>query len=317
MNTQAMAFGERLREAVVSRQTPAIVGLDPRREHLPPALRDGVKADDAQQVARLYERYCCDVLDVVGRWVPAVKPQMAFFEEWGIAGLAALQRVMDHARQHHLLVLLDAKRGDIASTAEAYARAYLGPDAPWQADALTVNPYMGPESWSPFVQRARQVGAGVFLLVKTSNVDSAFIQDIRDAQGVAVYERVADWLEEFAVRACSGQRYGDAGAVVGATYAEQLSQLRQRMPHVWMLVPGFGAQGAGAADTAGAFDEDGTGALINASRSVLFAYEREPYRSRYGPMDWQRAVEDALRDMIDALAADTPAAHLRKCSSSR
>lgn len=310
--TREQPFGARLLANVRRCATPALVGLDPRLSHLPMLMKSKVQVHDRQAVACAYRDFCCAIVDVVAPSVAAVKLQAAFFEALGVEGMEALFAVIRYARQQGLLVILDAKRGDIGDTAEAYAQAYLAPGAPWPADALTVNPFLGPGTCQPFLQMARQYGRGLFVLVKTSNPDSAFVQDAKDSNGTPVYERLAEWVECQTESTRRGEPYGNVGAVVGATYPEQLQRLRQLMPHAWILVPGYGAQGATARDTAGAFHADGTGALINASRSVIFAYEREPYCSRYGPSDWQHAVEDALRDMIEELAVSTPAGSLRR-----
>ncbi|GIW96472.1 MAG: orotidine 5'-phosphate decarboxylase [Pirellulaceae bacterium] len=304
-------FGERLLRAVLDRRTPAIVGLDPRANELPGVLRHELQNGSHLNTARLYQKFCCEVLDVVGPLVPAVKPQAAFFEELGPPGMAALQEVIRYARHLGLLVILDAKRGDIGSTAKAYARAYLVPDAPFAADALTVNPYLGPQTWQPFIEEGCAAGNGIFVLVKTSNPDSGVFQDACLRQGKAVYQLVAEAVQQSAERTRGPFRYGSVGAVVGATYPQQLAELRQAMPAAWILIPGYGAQGGTAQDVAAGFQEDGTGALVNAARHVLFAYQRSPYREKYGEMDWQRAVENAVRDMIEDLAAGTPARRLR------
>jgi len=241
--------------------------------------------------------------------VAIVKPQSAFFEELGPAGGEALHSVIEHARRLGLLVLLDGKRNDIGSTARAYAAAYLGGDSPWGADALTVSPYLGDDSLQPFFEQAASAGAGVFVLVKTSNPGGRLFQDLPVGEH-KLYQFVAGWLAD-QTRGKLGQcRYSDIGAVVGATYPAELTELRQAMPHNWFLVPGFGAQGAGAADVAAAFDEDGLGAIVNSSRGVIFAYRRPEYSS-YGEANWQGAVEAAARDMNDQLAAETPASRLR------
>ncbi|MEX0712226.1 MAG: orotidine-5'-phosphate decarboxylase [Pirellulales bacterium] len=232
--------------------------------------------------------------------VPAVKPQSACFEQLGPAGMQALADVVRYARQRGLLVLLDGKRNDIGSTAAAYAEGFLGADSPWGADALTVNPYLGDDSLQPFVEVAGRRQAGLFVLVKTSNPGAGQFQDL-ESGGVALYLRVAQCVERLAEQTAGAAGYGYVGAVVGATYPEQLSALRAAMPHAWLLVPGFGSQGGTARDVIGAFDPAGLGAVINNSRGIIFAHSRREYRDRFGDARWQEAVAAATRDMIDQL----------------
>ncbi len=291
-------FFDRLATAVIRCRTPVLVGLDPRLESLPAGLRPS--GNDSADVAAAYERFCRGVIDVVAGRVAAVKPQAAFFEELGPAGMQALAGVVRYARSAGLLVILDGKRNDIGSTAIAYARGYLGAESPWQCDALTVSPYLGADSLEPFLGVARERNCGVFVLVKTSNPGGGMLQDLR-AEEKAVYEHVADFVESAAAESLGRLGYGPAGAVVGATYPEQLAALRERMPHTWFLVPGFGAQGATADDVAAAFDSYGLGAIVNSSRGIIFAHRRSPYAERYGDERWQEAVSAALDEMISQL----------------
>jgi orotidine-5'-phosphate decarboxylase len=240
------------------------------------------------------------VVDVVAPLVPAVKIQAAFFEELGPAGMVAMGQVIEHARSRGLLVILDGKRNDIGSTAVAYARGYLGKTSAWQADALTISPYLGDDSLQPFVEVAAERGAGLYVLVKTSNPGSGMLQDLV-ADGSKIYRRVAKHVELLATETAGECGYGSVGAVVGATYPEQLSELRAAMPHTWFLVPGFGSQGGTAADVAAAFDERGRGAIVNNSRGILFAHSRREFAERFGAAKWQEAVEAATREMIEQL----------------
>lgn len=303
-------FADRLLAAVRRCRNPVLVGLDPRADSLPQGLR-AVQADDGRAVAEAYRKFCCGVIDVVAPLVPIVKPQAAFFEQLGPPGMAALGDVIGYARDRGLLVLLDGKRNDIGSTATAYAEGYLGrpPKSPWGADALTVSPYLGDDSLEPFVQVAKQRDAGVFVLVKTSNPGGKLFQDLV-ADGRPLYQHVAALVESLAAQTLGEAGYGAVGAVTGATYPQQLPELRALMPHCWFLVPGYGAQGATARDVAGAFDTNGLGAIVNSSRAIIFAHSRKEYRDRYGDARWQEAVEAATRDMITELASETPAGRL-------
>jgi orotidine-5'-phosphate decarboxylase len=302
-----LPFSSRLSTAIRDRRTPACIGLDPRRESLPPALEAGGAADPAT-LADVFVRFCHEVIDVVAPLVPIVKPQLACFEAIGPHGMAALADVIGYARGKGLLVVADGKRNDIGSTAEAYAEGWLG--GPWAADALTVNPYLGLDSLEPFVKAATAHNAGIFVLVKTSNPGSKDFQDLQ-CDGRTNYAHVAAGVERLAERTAGGGTYGAVGAVVGATWPRQLDELRTEMPHAWLLVPGFGKQGGRAADVRAAFHEDGLGALIVSARDVIFAHARPEMNAGLGAAQWQTAVERACRDMLDRLAADTPAARLR------
>jgi orotidine-5'-phosphate decarboxylase len=293
--------------------SPIVVGLDPRWEQLPHGLRRG--QDDSWKVkAEAYAAFCIGIIDVVAPLVPAVKVQVAFYEELGPLGMNAMAGVIEHAQRQNLLVILDAKRNDIGSTAMAYARGYLGRRAAnstearastWNADALTVSPYLGDDSLAPFVEVAKERGAGVFILVKTSNPGGRMLQDLI-CDGRPLYRRVAEHVEQLAAGTAGTCGYGLVGAVVGATYPEQLAELRAAMPHSWFLVPGYGSQGATAADVAGAFDASGLGAIVNNSRGIIFAHARPEYAQRFGAARWQDAVEAATRDMITELRAALP-----------
>ena len=294
-----------------------LVGIDPRPGNLPPRFLDRFARDRAG-VASAFEAFGRGVIDVVGPLVPAVKFQAAFYEAYGPEGVAALHASARLARERGLIVVIDGKRNDIGSTAEAYARAYLGrvpvgggaEECPWDADALTINPYLGGDGIAPFVEVAAREGKGAFALVRTSNASAGDFQDLV-CEGRPLYRHVADRIAGWAAPERGESGYSLLGAVVGATYPGQLEELRAAMPGVLFLVPGFGAQGGTAADVAPAFDEFGHGAIVNNSRGLTFAYERPDLRARHGD-NWQGAIEEATRQMIDDLAANTPAGRLRK-----
>jgi orotidine-5'-phosphate decarboxylase len=300
-----------LADAVRRVGNPLVVGLDPRFAQLPAPLRDSGDADDLAHQARCYATFCREIIDVVADRVPAVKPQAAFFEALGPAGMVALGEVIDHASGAGLLVVLDGKRNDIGSTAAGYADAWLGRNgaSSWGADALTISPYLGDDSLTPFVDAAVARDAGLFVLVKTSNPGGGTFQDLV-ADGQPLYRHVAALVEQMSSDNAADFQYGPVGAVVGATYPAQLDELRAAMPHTWFLVPGFGSQGGTAADVAGAFDENGLGAIVNSSRGIIFAHSREPYAQRFGDTHWQEAVAAATTDAIDQLRADTPSGKL-------
>ena len=290
-----MSFSQLLSEAIRKKGNPVLVGLDPRWESLP---QTGGLASAAHVVADSFERFCKKVIDIVAPLVPAVKPQAAFFEQYGAAGMNALQNVIRYAKQQGLLVIFDGKRNDIGSTAEAYAAGILGTDSAWGADALTVSPYLGDDSIEPFVKTAVERNAGIYVLVKTSNAGGKMLQDL-EVDGKPIYRRVAEYVEQLAQ-----QTNGSVGAVVGATWAEQLAELRHVMPSAPLLVPGYGAQGGTAKDVAQAFYPDGLGALVNNSRGIIFAHLKEPFKSQFGETRWQDAVEAATKQMIGELCTE-------------
>ena len=290
-------FGDRLASRIRRRRSSVCVGLDPRWQQLPEALRSKVDARDAVAVAAATQLFCQGVIDAAADHAAVVKPQVAFFEQLGPAGMTALAGVIDHAHRADMIVLLDGKRGDIGSTAAGYADAWLGSESAWGCDALTVNPYLGDDTLEPFVTTATERGAGIFVLVKTSNPGSGFLQDLATDDGGTLFERVADLTQSLAARTRGAEPYGSVGAVVGATYPRQLAALRARMPNAWLLIPGFGAQGGTADDVAAGFDPQGLGAIVNSSRGIIFAYATAPYRDR----DWQDAIAAATRAMAEQL----------------
>ncbi len=308
------SYSARLAERISQTNTCALVGIDPRFEMLPEpivaAWREKEVTANKQSNSEHYvrvnatEEFCCRLIDVVAQLVPAVKPQVAFFEQLGPDGLSMLQRVIRHARNRGLIVIADAKRGDIGSTATAYANSWLAgedPDAaPWAADCLTVNPYLGRDSLEPFVKAAVERGAGLYVLVRTSNPGAADFQD-RETEGQSLFNSVASMVERLSVETLDGD-YGQVGAVVGATWPQELKELRSAMPHTPLLVPGYGSQGGTAKDVMSATDANGQGALINSSRAINFAHLREPYAEDFGAARWEDAVEAATKAMIADLA---------------
>jgi orotidine-5'-phosphate decarboxylase len=297
----AQGFAERLFAAVDAKRSSAMVGLDPRLERLPEPFRGRALAGGADAAAAALRDWHRALLDVIAPLTPAVKPQAAFFERLGAPGVAALADAVAQARARGLVVVMDAKRGDIGSTAEAYAEAWLrggheGRAVP-RSDALTVNPYLGEDACEPFLAAARAEGAGIFVLVKTSNPGAADFQEHGDPPlAELVARRVAAWGEP--LRDASG--WSAVGAVVGATRPGELARFRAWMPHAPLLLPGYGAQGGSAAGLSAAFDARGRGAIVNASRSVLHAHEREDLRGLGG---WEARTDAALREMVADLRA--------------
>ncbi|MBL8858490.1 MAG: orotidine-5'-phosphate decarboxylase [Planctomycetes bacterium] len=297
-----MNYADRLEEAVRRAANPCLVGLDPHPANLPEefaVVRDPAapRAAKAQAAAD----FLCAILEVCAGKVPAVKPQSAFFEIYGADGALAWERVVATARRAGLIVIGDVKRGDIDTTAKAYAHAFLegsGPaDRAHLCDAITINPYLGSDSILPFLDSCKQAGAGIYVLVRTSNKDSKLIQDHGTPP---VYERVADSVVAWGKELVGARGLSSVGAVVGATHPAELTALRTRMPTTPFLIPGYGAQGAGAADIAGGFLRGGRGALVNSSRGILFASKQPAYRE----LHWK----DAAARAIDAMALEINAA---------
>ena len=292
----AQTFADRLVEAVERKRSQLVVGLDPRLDLLPLELR-GEAQHSPEGIADAFSRFCRGIIDAVAPYAVCVKPQLAFFELYGSAGMRALEDVCAHAHDAGLLVIADAKRGDIGSTARAYAGAYLEPRGlhPPLADALTVNPYLGRDALEPFLLACQRHGGGVFVLLKTSNPGSADVQDLTLSDGSPLWHQVALLLQEPAETLVGASGVSSLGVVVGATYPRAISEARRLLPRSIILLPGVGAQGATPADVARAFTSGPASALVNVSRSVIFAYRAEE------GLDWRDAAgtEAArLRDEI-------------------
>jgi len=293
-------FADRLFAAIAAKGAPVCVGLDPTYARLPEALREP-DATPRQQIDAIGV-FCRSVVELVAPHVPAVKPQIAYFERYGSDGMAAYYQAVAAAQAAGLTVIGDVKRGDIGSTAEAYADAHLrgisggaAADTP-APDAITVNGYFGADGLQPFVAAAQAEEGGLFVLVRTSNPGGAAIQDFEGAGGKKFFLHMAEQVAQLGdgeslVGRCG---YSCVGAVVGATYPDEARLLRQAMPRQVFLVPGYGAQGATADDCAAAFDAEGHGAIVNASRSVIYAFATNT------EVPWQKAIEQAAR----AFAAD-------------
>jgi orotidine-5'-phosphate decarboxylase len=307
-------FADRLFRAVRAKRNAVVVGIDPRLEQLPEAVRERFPSSRAGAAGAI-RAFGEAVIDVVAPLVPAVKFQSAFYEMYGAEGADALWKLVQAAQRAGLIAIVDGKRNDIGSTAEAYAQAYLGEvlvgnssEPAWSADALTINPYLGWDGIKPFVDAATPRGRGAFVLVRTSNPSAGDLQDML-AGDRPVFQQVASLVTNWATPLRGESGYSLLGAVVGATYPEQLAELRSAMPGVPFLVPGYGAQGGNARDVAGAFDENGLGAVVNNSRGITFAYQRADLRERFS-QNWQGAIEIAVREMVDALAQETPCKRL-------
>lgn len=284
---------------------PIVVGLDPMLKYVPEHIQKKAFAEHGETLKGAAEAiwlYNKEIVDNVYDLIPAVKPQIAMYEQFGIEGLIAFKKTVDYCKEKGLVVIGDIKRGDIGSTSEAYAVGHLGKVQigsnsyyGFDEDFVTVNPYLGSDGVNPFVKVCKEEKKGLFILVKTSNPSSGEFQD-RLIDGRPLYEivgeKVAQWGED-----CMGDSYSYIGAVVGATYPEMGKVLRKIMPKSFILVPGYGAQGGKGADLVHFFNEDGLGAIVNSSRGIIAAYQQEKY-AKYGAEHFGEASRAAVEDMI-------------------
>ncbi len=295
----ASNFADRLLDAIDTKGSPVCVGLDPVFTRLPDAVRQNAKTE-----LEAIDRFCRGVLETIAPIVPAVKLQIAYFEVYRGKGMELYFDLVQYAKKLGLLVIGDIKRSDIGSTAQAYAAGHLdGPDTP---DAVTVNGYLGSDGVQPFIDICRNQGKGIFLLVRTSNPSAGQVQDFADASGKKFFEHMAEVVREMGSGdGLVGNRgYSCVGAVVGATWPDEAAKLRKIMDRQIFLVPGYGAQGGTASDCAASFNDDRVGAIVNASRSVLYAHSRDEYADL---KDWRQAVEAAARAMaLDIFQAVKP-----------
>ena len=302
-----MSF-DRLQEQIIQKQNPTVAGLDPKPEQIPPHIlkeaygRYGETLEGAAQAVWQFNQGLMDALCDV---VPAVKPQAAYYERLGWHGMAVLARTIAYAREKGLFVIADIKRGDIGSTAQAYADAWLGETqvggktlSAFGADCVTLNGYMGSDTLEPFVETCKTYGKCLFLLAKTSNPGSGELQNLTAGEK-KVYQLLGDMAEKLGADSRGKYGCGLTGAVTGATYPEELAELRARLPHTFFLVPGYGAQGGTAQDVQYAFDGEGRGAIVNASRSIMCAWQKT---GRDG-LDYQEAARAAAEEMRDAIGA--------------
>ena len=279
-----MAF-DRLIDNIIEKQNPTVAGLDPKLDYVPASIKDACFAQYGKTLegaAAALLAFNKAIIDQIYGIVPAVKPQAAYYEMYGWQGVKALAETIAYARKKGMFVITDGKRNDIGTTMEAYATAHLGTtdvagesiDA-FGADALTVNGYLGTDGIKPLVQICKEKDKGIFVLVKTSNPSSGELQDMTLTNGASVYEQMGSMCERWGEELGGKYGYSGVGAVVGATYPEQLKEMREKAPHTFFLVPGYGAQGGGANDAKNAFDKNGLGAIINSSRGIMCAWKKQ------------------------------------------
>ncbi len=292
---------------IIDMNSPVVAGLDPKLDYVPEFLQKecfdefGKNALGASQALLKFNMALIDELCEV---VPAVKVQAAYYEMYGIEGMSALYKTVSYAKERGMYVILDGKRGDIGSTAEAYSSGWLGKTtiagtdyAMSEADCLTVNPYLGSDGILPFVNDCKKYDKGIFALVKTSNPSSGEIQDLKVGENT-VYEMMASLVDKWGADNIGEYGYSAVGAVVGATYPEQAKKLRAQMKHTYFLVPGYGAQGAGADDVAVSFDKEGFGAIVNSSRAIMCAYKKSGNEKEFA-----KAAKDEAVNMTKAINA--------------
>ena len=293
---------DQLIEKIKIMKNPTVIGLDPRYEMLPKYVKDKYPKT-LEGVGQAIIEYNKALIDAIYDIIPAIKPQIAFYEMYGIPGMQAFKVTCEYAKQKGMFVIADIKRGDIGSTAQGYSNAYLGKtkieeneQSLYDIDFVTVNPYMGTDCVKPFIDDCKKYNKGLFILVKTSNPSSGELQDVKLENGEEVYTRVAKYVEKWGEELRGEYKYSSISAVVGATYPEQLKQLRQIAPHTYFLIPGYGAQGGKAEDIALGFDENGLGGIVNASRSLMCAYKSEMWKDKFEEKDYAKATRaEAIR----------------------
>lgn len=293
---------DQLIEKIKIMKNPTVIGLDPRYEMLPKCVKDKYPKT-LEGVGQAIIEYNKALIDEIYDIIPAIKPQIAFYEMYGIPGMQAFKVTCEYAKQKGMFVIADIKRGDIGSTAQGYSNAYLGKtkieeneQSLYDIDFVTVNPYMGTDCVKPFIDDCKKYNKGLFILVKTSNPSSGELQDVKLENGEEVYTRVAKYVEKWGEELRGEYNYSSISAVVGATYPEQLKQLRQIAPHTYFLIPGYGAQGGKAEDIALGFDENGLGGIVNASRSLMCAYKSDMWKDKFEEKDYAKATRtEAIR----------------------
>ena len=278
-----MSF-DRLIEKIVEKQNPTVAGLDPKLDYVPEYIKQKAFSEHGETLkgaAEALYQFNKGLIDALYDIVPAVKPQAAYYEMYGYEGVKALYKTQEYARSKDLFVITDGKRNDIGSTMEAYAAAHLGKTKvgsaeyePFLADALTVNGYLGSDGINPVIKVCKEYDKAIFVLAKTSNPSSGELQDMKIGDRT-VYEIMGDMCEEWGKELTGKYNYSGVGIVAGATYPEQIEILRARLPHTFFLIPGYGAQGASAKDISAAFDKNGLGGIVNSSRGIMCAYQKE------------------------------------------
>ncbi len=299
---------DKLINKIKETNNPTVMGLDPRYDMIPEIVRKKY-TNNLEGISKAILEYNKELIDNTYDIVPAIKPQLAFYEMFGIEGMKTFKETCKYAKEKGMIVIADAKRGDIGSTAKGYSNAYLGKTQIGEEkisvfnhiDFLTVNPYLGVDSISPFVEDCIKYEKGIFVLVKTSNPSSGELQDLKLENGETVYEHVANLVEKWGKELIGEYGYSSVAAVVGATYPEQLKEIRKIAPHTYFLIPGYGAQGGKAEDIALGFDNNGLGGIVNASRSLMCAYKSDLWKNKFKEEEYAKATRAEAIRMRDEL----------------
>ena len=297
-------------EKIKETNNPTVMGLDPRYEMLPECIKNKY-GKDVKSVCQGILEYNKALIDSVYDIVPAVKPQIAFYEMFGIDGMECFKETCKYAKEKGMIVIADIKRGDIGTTAQGYSNAYLGETLVgdeyksfYDIDWVTINPYLGIDGIKPFIDDCKKYNKGIFILVKTSNKSSGDLQDLKLEDGKTVYEKVAELVNSWGEDLIGENGYSSVSSVVGATYPEQLKILRKIMPASYFLIPGYGAQGGKAEDIALGFDENGLGGIVNASRSLMCAFKSDKWKDEFSDEDYAKATRaEAIRMRDELLTA--------------
>ena len=300
---------DRLINKIKETNNPTVMGLDPRFDMIPKCVTDKYEKT-LEGVSKAILEYNKALIDETCDIIPAVKPQIAFYEMFGIPGMEAFKETCKYAKEKGMIVIADIKRGDIGSTAQGYSNAFLGKtkigdkeESIFDVDFVTVNPYMGTDCVKPFVEDCKKYDKGIFILVKTSNPSSGELQDLKLENGQEVYMQVANLVEKWGEDLIGEYGYSSIAAVVGATYPEQLEQIRKEAPHTYFLIPGYGAQGGKANDIALGFDKNGLGGIVNASRSLMCAYKSELWKDEFKEEEYAKATRAETLRMKEELQA--------------
>lgn len=304
-------FADRLIQSIEKKASCVVVGLDPRLQSIPQSIQKRSIDKHGSTLKAAVDcilEFNCRVIDVVSAHVIAVKPQIAFYEQYGSLGLTALEATIDYAKESGLIVIIDAKRNDIGSTAEAYANGYIGRVhlfgsevvKSFFVDAITVNPYLGSDCILPFTENVKRFGTGIFILVRTSNPSAHEVQDIQ-CGSKKLYEKIGLLVNRWGENTEGISNYRSVGAVVGATYPTEAAKLRKLIPNSFFLVPGYGTQGAIVEDVAHCFNKDGLGAIISSSRGIIFAHKCPEWEEQFGEKYFEKAIEVAVIKMKEEI----------------
>ena len=298
---------DKLINKIKETNNPTVIGLDPRYEMIPECIRSKYE-ETLEGVAKAIVEFNKALIDEIYDVIPAIKPNVAFYEMYGLEGMKAFEETCKYAKEKGMLVIADIKRGDIGSTAKAYSNAFLGKtkigekeESIYDVDFVTLNPYLGIDGIKPFIEDCAKYGKGVFIIDKTSNPSSGELQDLKLENGEEVYTKVAKLVEEWGKDLRGEYGYSSISTVVGATYPKQLEDLRKVAPHTFFLIPGYGAQGGKAEDIALGFDENGIGGIINSSRGLMCAYKSDLWKDKYTEEEFAKATRAEAIRMRDEL----------------